>query len=311
MTPSLSSRRAWLVAVMRPPGSRHLRVRHGPRQPSASMPAPPPRQRYVARARPERWRHRTESDHYRAVMAEPERVRRASYGAASPVVGARGARTRQQIVDVALQLFAERGFHGTVVEDIARSVGISRATLYQYFASKEEIFRELVEESGSAQLRVMRRLGRLGPTAEGFDNLHWWLGECHLGLREVRHVVRPVGERRHARRTAAPDARPFPGDVHDEALRAVGARRRRRRRLGGPRPRPVVDDRAVQLLPAHTCDRAHRRCCGRQSGGRRPADRVSRNTVGVARRARPQHDAGSRLGAGGCGVRGEAGLAAT
>ena len=23
----------------------------------------------------------------------------------------------------------------------------------------------------------MRRLGRLGPTAEGFDNLHWWLGE--------------------------------------------------------------------------------------------------------------------------------------
>ena len=110
-------------------------------------------------------------------MAEPERVRRASYGAASPVVGARGARTRQQIVDVALQLFAERGFHGTVVEDIARSVGISRATLYQYFASKEELFRELVEESGSAQLRVMRRLGRLGPTAEGFDNLHWWLGE--------------------------------------------------------------------------------------------------------------------------------------
>ena len=111
-------------------------------------------------------------------MAEPERVRRASYGAASPVVGVRGARTRQQIVDVALQLFAERGFHGTVVEDIARSVGISRATLYQYFASKEEIFRELVEESGAAQLRVMRRLGRLGPTAEGFDNLHWWLGEC-------------------------------------------------------------------------------------------------------------------------------------
>ena len=119
-------------------------------------------------------------------MAEPERVRRASYGAASPVVGVRGARTRQQIVDVALQLFAERGFHGTIVEDIARSVGISRATLYQYFASKEELFRELVEESSagaphnamkSAQLRVMRRLARLGPTAEGVDNLHWWLGE--------------------------------------------------------------------------------------------------------------------------------------
>jgi AcrR family transcriptional regulator len=110
-------------------------------------------------------------------MAEREPVRRASYGAASPVLGAKGARTREQIVDAALQQFGERGVHGTIVDDIARSVGISRATLYQYFGSKEEIFRELVEESGSAQFRVMRRLGRLGPTAEGFENLHWWLGE--------------------------------------------------------------------------------------------------------------------------------------
>ena len=113
----------------------------------------------------------------RAVMADREPVRRASYGAASPVVGVRGARTREQIIDAALLLFGERGVNGTVVDDIARAVGISRATLYQYFGSKEELFRELVEASGSAQIRVMRRLGRLGPTAEGFDNLHWWLGE--------------------------------------------------------------------------------------------------------------------------------------
>ncbi len=110
-------------------------------------------------------------------MADREPVRRASYGAASPVVGVRGTRTRDQIIDAALLLFGERGVHGTVVDDIAKAVGISRATLYQYFGSKEELFRELVEESGSAQIRVMRRLGRLGPTAEGFDNLHWWLGE--------------------------------------------------------------------------------------------------------------------------------------
>jgi AcrR family transcriptional regulator len=110
-------------------------------------------------------------------MADREPVRRASYGAASPVVGVRGARTREQIIDAAFLLFAVRGVHGTVVDDIAKAVGISRATLYQYFGSKEEIFRELVEASGSAQIRVMRRLGRLGPTAEGFDNLHWWLGE--------------------------------------------------------------------------------------------------------------------------------------
>ncbi|MFG3022345.1 TetR/AcrR family transcriptional regulator [Streptomyces sp. NPDC048254] len=104
-------------------------------------------------------------------------TRRASYGPKSPVVGERGTRTRRQIVDVTLDLFATWGFHATSVDDIARAAGISRATLYQYFESKDQIFVELMEECGSALLRVVRRLGPLGPTAEGFDNLHWWLGE--------------------------------------------------------------------------------------------------------------------------------------
>ncbi|MBW0106184.1 TetR/AcrR family transcriptional regulator, partial [Pseudonocardia sp. KRD291] len=63
------------------------------------------------------------------------------------------------------------------VDDIATAGGISRATLYQYFASKDEIFSELLAECGGALMRVVRRLGPLGPTAQGFDNLHWWLGE--------------------------------------------------------------------------------------------------------------------------------------
>jgi AcrR family transcriptional regulator len=93
------------------------------------------------------------------------------------VVGEKGARTRQAIVEAALELFAERGFHATLVDDIANAVGISRAALYQYFESKEQLFVELMHESGAALLRVVRRLGPLGPTAVGYDNLHWWLGE--------------------------------------------------------------------------------------------------------------------------------------
>jgi len=104
-------------------------------------------------------------------------VRRASYGPTSPAVGERGARTRGQIVEAALELFAERGVHATVVDDIAGSAGISRAALYQYFESKEAIFLELVEESGAALLRVVRALGPLGPTAAGFDQVRAWLAE--------------------------------------------------------------------------------------------------------------------------------------
>ncbi|MFF5010502.1 TetR/AcrR family transcriptional regulator [Streptomyces phaeochromogenes] len=110
-------------------------------------------------------------------MSSEEILRRASYGPSSPVVGERGARTRQRIVDVTLELFAAHSFHETSVDDIAKAAGVSRATLYQYFGSKDEIFIELMEECGSALMRVVRRLGPLGADLQGFDNLHWWLGE--------------------------------------------------------------------------------------------------------------------------------------
>lgn len=104
-------------------------------------------------------------------------ARRSSYGPKSPVVGTRGARTRQNLLDAALAQFADSGFQATSVDDIARAAGVSRATLYQYFESREEIVVELLEECGAALMRVVRRLGALGPDASGYDNLHWWLGE--------------------------------------------------------------------------------------------------------------------------------------
>jgi AcrR family transcriptional regulator len=110
-------------------------------------------------------------------MSSGEVWRRPSYGPTSPVVGERGSRTRQAIIEAALASFADKGFHATLVDDIANAVGISRAALYQYFESKEQIFVELMHESGAALLRVVGRLGPLGPTAVGYDNLHWWLGE--------------------------------------------------------------------------------------------------------------------------------------
>jgi len=64
-------------------------------------------------------------------MASEHPRRRASYGPSSPVVGERGARTREAIVEEALKCFEAKGYHSTYVEDIAEAVGISRATLYQ------------------------------------------------------------------------------------------------------------------------------------------------------------------------------------
>ncbi|HEX3899748.1 MAG TPA: TetR/AcrR family transcriptional regulator [Mycobacteriales bacterium] len=104
-------------------------------------------------------------------------TRRTSYGPNSPVVGQRGARTRQRLLDIALRLFADNGFHATLVDDIAREAGVSRATFYQYFNSRDQVVVELVEECGAELMRVVRRLGPLSATATGYDNVHWWLGE--------------------------------------------------------------------------------------------------------------------------------------
>jgi AcrR family transcriptional regulator len=101
--------------------------------------------------------------------------RRRRYGPRSPDVGERGTRTRQQIIDSTLELLAKRGLHDTIVDDIAIGAGVSRATLYQYFESKDALFLEMVDESGSELLRVVAELGVLGPTAEGYADLEGWL----------------------------------------------------------------------------------------------------------------------------------------
>jgi AcrR family transcriptional regulator len=110
-------------------------------------------------------------------MSEASSVRRTSYGPSSPEIGARGATTRTRITEVSLDLFGRLGFFDTSVDAIAKAAGVSRATLYQYFQGKDEIFLELLNECGSALFRVARRIGPLGPDEVGFDNLNWWLGE--------------------------------------------------------------------------------------------------------------------------------------
>ncbi len=112
-----------------------------------------------------------------AVTDQQAFTRRTSYGPSSPVIGSRGAQTRQQVIDAALECFTEHGFHGTAVDDIAVRAETSRATVYQYFESKEAVFIELMNASGAALQSLNRALGELGPTTAGYRNLHRWLQE--------------------------------------------------------------------------------------------------------------------------------------
>ena len=47
---------------------------------------------------------------------------------------------RKQILEAALLVFSQRGFHATNVSDVAAQAGVSQGTIYWYFESKEELF---------------------------------------------------------------------------------------------------------------------------------------------------------------------------
>ena len=54
-------------------------------------------------------------------------------------------KTRDQLVDVARQLFAKQGVEATTMNDIAIASKKGRRTLYTYFKNKEQIYRAVVE----------------------------------------------------------------------------------------------------------------------------------------------------------------------
>ena len=55
-----------------------------------------------------------------------------------------GQRTRQAILDAALDLFADKGFFGTSLRDVAAAVGVRESALYNYFAGKDALFDALL-----------------------------------------------------------------------------------------------------------------------------------------------------------------------
>jgi len=51
-----------------------------------------------------------------------------------------------ELIAAAVRLFAERGFAGTRLEDVAASAGVSKATVYLYFESKEQLFEAVIRQ---------------------------------------------------------------------------------------------------------------------------------------------------------------------
>jgi TetR/AcrR family transcriptional regulator len=79
-------------------------------------------------------------------MKLPTRLLNLSCPAAPKRERRKDARPRE-LLDAALALFVEQGFAATKVEDVAKRAGVSKGTLFLYFATKEELFKAVVREN--------------------------------------------------------------------------------------------------------------------------------------------------------------------
>src|SRR5712671_7495925 len=70
------------------------------------------------------------------------------------LVGDEDSSKRRQILDGARKVFMDLGFDGASMGEIARSAGVSKGTLYVYFADKNRLFEAIVEEEQIEQGKV-------------------------------------------------------------------------------------------------------------------------------------------------------------
>jgi AcrR family transcriptional regulator len=65
-------------------------------------------------------------------------------------------RRRELIEQAAVQVFAERGYHGASIDEIGRRAGVSAPVLYDHFSSKLDLYRRLLERTRNDLLGVWR-----------------------------------------------------------------------------------------------------------------------------------------------------------
>src|SRR5579859_5983964 len=106
------------------------------------------------------------------------------------------AERRQQILGVARDVFAKRGYHAAKIEDIVAAAGVARGTFYLYFEDKRAIFEEIVD----------RTIARLGMSIVRVDPHDQARSVAEQVRENIRRVVRILLEDRATTKILLSDA---------------------------------------------------------------------------------------------------------
>jgi AcrR family transcriptional regulator len=103
---------------------------------------------------------------------------------------------RKRILDAAIRVFAEHGYHGSRVGDIAEDAGVAHGLLYHYFASKDDVLKTIFVENWGQLLRRFREVEETDePAGEKLAGiakilLRTWRNDPALVTVMVREVAR-------------------------------------------------------------------------------------------------------------------------
>ncbi len=91
---------------------------------------------------------------------------------------------RQQLLEVALGVFARHGYHGASMNEVAEAAGVTKPVLYQHFDSKRELYLALLDEVGARLLAAITKAtagagdGK-SQTEAGFRAYFRWVADDH------------------------------------------------------------------------------------------------------------------------------------
>lgn len=119
--------------------------------------------------------------------------------------------TRDRILDESLVMFAEHGYKGANLRDLAAHLDLSKSALYKHFASKEEIWNALLDRMEAYYARRFGSMDNLPPTPDS------WEAFLQMSLGMIRFTV-------HDQQIILTRKLLLTGQFHDERVRKLATK---------------------------------------------------------------------------------------
>ncbi len=97
---------------------------------------------------------------------------------------------RQQLLDTAAQLFAQRGYSGATTAELARAAGVTEPIIYRHFSSKRDLFIALIDQTGEETIRLWEK--HLSETTDPAERLRRLIGANPMVTNKGRGVYRVI-----------------------------------------------------------------------------------------------------------------------